>query len=277
MTMGVKMKTNLIAIVLVGFLCFIAIGATDQKKDPVEELGKRIESLEKERDMWKNNLAEQKEIIKEQINNKTEQLDNRFKKMENDLKDDNSYIKVLLWIFGTVTGIGIITAIIALIFSFFKIRKRLEVIAEEKIREKFDQIFSEKKNQIITMIDKQNEELQLKKEKSILVIRKNPKEDPFIEKFFKDMEFSNVQYETLNNVKDLNKYDLILFNNEKLNIDHADLLAIVAKTKPEVFCFYFGPDRFDGKEFKDRVNFANSRVQLYGNLINSLRYQSLLK
>ena len=91
------------------------------------------------------------------------------------------------------------------------------------------------------------------------------------------MGFRNVRYETLDQVKDPYKYDLLIFDNENLNIDHADLLAIMAKTKQGNFCLYFGSDKFDAKEFKDRVNFANSRVQLYGNLINSLRYQSLLK
>ncbi len=271
--MGVKMKTNLSAVVLMAFLCSFATAALAQKKDPIEELANRVKILEGQ----KENLDKQAELLKEKFDNEAVNLNNKFVEQKRKFEDDYNFLGVLLWVFGPLTIIGIFTIAITMLISYFKIRKKIEKIAEEKIREKFDQIFKEKKTQIEEMIEKQNEELQLKKEKSILVISQNPKEDPFMERFFRYMGFFNVRYEPLSQVKDPGKYDLLLFNNEKQNIPHPDILNIMAKTRADILCFYFGPDRFDGKEFKDRVNFANSRVQLYGNLINSLRYQSLLK
>jgi hypothetical protein len=271
--MGAKMKTNLSVILLAGILCFMAAAAPAQKKDPIEELNNRVKILEGQ----KENLDKQAELLKDKFENEVVSLNNKFIEQKRKLEDDYNYLSVLLWVFGTLTVIGIFTMAITMLISYFKVRKKIEGIAEEKIRDKFDQIFKEKKNQIDTMIEKQNEELQLKKEKSILIISQNPKEDPFIERFFKEMGFRHYRHESLNHVKNPDKYDLLFFNNEKQAIDHTDLLAIIAKMKPDALCFYFGPDRFDSKEFKDRVNFANSRVQLYGNLINSLRYQTLLK
>lgn len=271
--MGAKMKTNLSIILLVSIFCFIAAAALAQKKDPIEELANRVKILEGQ----KENLDKQAELLQQKFEAKAKDIDNQFqtevKKLNltiDEMKIDqrnNNWIFIAIAAIICFIGIG----------GFWGIKKYINKKVKEFAEKIIKDVFTKKEKELLEIAEKQSEEFQLKEKKSILVISQNPKEDPFIERFFKEMRFRNVGYEPLNQVKGLDKYDLLLFNNEKQTIDHTDLLNIIAKTKPGVFCFYFGPDRFDGKEFKDRVNFANSRVQLYGNLINSLRYQSLLK
>jgi len=268
--MGVKLKAKFFIIFLLLFLCLSIIPTIAQKNDSLEELHKRVESLERERDFWKNNYNDQKERIKEQFDLKSKSLDNKFIELKNKLKDDYNYLKILLLIFGPVTVLGII-------FTAYKMWKRVEEIAEEKIREKFDKIFNEKKNQFEKMIENQNEEFQLKEKKSILIISKNEEDESFIEDFFKKMGFKKVEHQSLSKVNKLEKYDLLFLNNEQKNIDSTDILKLKDKTKSNTLFFYFGPNYIDREEFEHRINFSNSRVQLYGNLINSLRYQSLLK
>jgi hypothetical protein len=257
--MGVKMKSGFIFILLVCFLC--AAGYA-QKKDPVEELANRVKILEGQ----KENLDKQGDLLHKKFEAKAKDLDLKIEEIRLEQKKNNWIFPVLLFIIPFI-GVG----------GFLGLKKYINKKAREEADKIINNVFPEKEKEFLELAKKQTEEFQLKKDKSILVISNNQNEDPFIERFFSKMGFANVHYETLKKVKNANKYDLLLFNNEKQTSDHADLLAVIAKTKPDVFCFYFGPDRFDGKEFKDRVNFANSRVQLYGNLINSLRYQSLLK
>jgi len=260
--MDVKMNTILVAVLLTGFLCFITTAALAQKKETMEELSNRVKILEGQ----KENLEKQGELLKEKFEIQSKELHLITEEIKLEQKKNNW----IAYIIGLI-GIG------SLISFFVFVKKYIAGKVREKVEKLVNELYKEKERELLEMARKQNEEFQLKETKSILVIGKNQKDNPFIERFFNEMGFRNVRYETLNQVKDPDDYDLLLFDNENLNIDHADLLAIMAKTKPGNFCLYFGPDRFDFKDFKDRGNFANSRVQLYGNLINSLRYQSLLK
>lgn len=262
------MKVCIILMIIMGLFCSMGFA---QKKETMEELSNRVKILEGQKENLDKQGALQKEDLEKQVNVLKEKFDVKAKELyliAEEIKLEqkkNNWIAIIMG----VIGIGSIV-------SFFIFAKRY---IKKKVKKLVNEVYKEKEREILELAKKQNEEFHLKETRSILVISKIPNDNPFIERFFKEMRFrnDNIKYETLNQVKDPEKYDLLLFDNEKQNIDHADLLAIMAKTKPENFFLYFGPDRFDGKEFKDRVNFANSRVQLYGNLINSLRYQSLLK
>lgn len=256
------MKACIILMIMMGFLYSTGFA---QKKETVEELSNRIKILEDQ----KEKLDIQGKLLQEKFDVKAKELQLIAEEIKLEQKRNNWLIPSILLIFSFIGLSG-----------FVSLKKYIEKKAQEKAEKLVNEVYKEKARELLELARKQNEEFQLKETKSILVVSKNSDDNTFIERFFKKMEFHNdkIKYETLSQVKNPDKYDLLLFNNENLNIDHGDLLAILAKTKPVNFCLYFGPDRFDGgKEFKDRVNFANSPVQLYGNLINSLRYQSLLK
>jgi len=260
--MGVKLKAKFFIYFLSLFLCLSIIPTIAQKNDSLEELNNRVKILEGQ----KENLDKQSELLQDKFDIETKDFSTIAKEIKVDQKINN-WIVYLIGFF----GIG------SLISFWGLVKKHIEKKVKEKAEKLINEVYKEKEREILEMAKKQNEEFQLKEKKSILIISKNKDEEPFMEKFFNDMEFSTPEHQSLREVNNLKKFDLILFNNEKQEIDHSDILNIITKTKFDTLCFYFGSDRFDGKEFKDRVNFANSRVQLYGNLINSLRYQSLLK
>jgi hypothetical protein len=265
---GVFMRTkHLFKLISILFLCLVFFMSYAQKEETIESLSKKIEILEKQRDDLKELYKEHKEFLEDKFNNKSKELDN-----------EHDYLKTLAWIIGPVTVIGIVGILFSLICSYFKLKKRIEKIALEKINEKFDQILDEKETQIIGIIEKHDKENKLKREKKILVLTPNGADDTSIRKFFNSMEFDKVSYASPDNTRKLNKVDLVFFNNEEKKFGHDEITAIAEKTKKDVFCFYFAPKDcpYNNDNLKDRLSFANARVQLYGNLINALRYQKLL-
>jgi len=271
--MGVKIKTRLILTVMVCLLCSVGFA---QKTDPVEELSNRVKILEGQ----KENLVKQYELLKEKFNNETESLNIKFLDQKRKLEDDYNYLKVLLWIFGPLTVIGIFTMAITMLISYFKLRKKLEKIAEDKIQKKFDQFFDEKKNQIKAMIDKQDEEFQLKKEKRILVLSPNGSNNSFLKRFFAGEGFDKIEFALPEKILsiNLNSFHVVLLANEDDKFGK-NLIPVIVTSSKEVVFIYFGPVCDDSLAIKNEKNvaFANYRAQLYGNLINALRYQKYLK
>ncbi len=268
--MEVKMKTRLILTVMVCLLCATGFA---QKKDPVEELSNRVKILEGQ----KENLEKQAELWQEKFETKSKEIDNQFLSRGKEMRLVEENIRMDQRKSNWIVGIVCILGLGSFIGGWFLVTKFILNKIKEKSEKLINEIYKEKERELLAMAEKQSEEFKLKENKSILVISKNETDTGFLKRFFKEMGFYSVTYEVKDNLKSLKKCDLVLFNNEKVSIQHDELLNIVAKTKGDKLCFYFGPDRFDFKDFKDRGNFANSRVQLYGNLINSLRYQSLLK
>jgi hypothetical protein len=275
--MGVKMKTYFIAVVLMAFLCSFVTAALTQKKDPIEELNNRVNILEGQ----KENLDKQAELLKEKFENEVVSLNNKFIEQKRKLEDDYNYLTVLLWVFGLLTVIGIFTMAISMLISYFKIRKKIEGIAEEKIQKKFDSFFQEKKDQLDELINKQNEEFQLKKEKRILVLTPDGPDNLFLNKFFKGERFDKdkVKFDTPLNAANLNLNDfhVVLLDNEDDKFGKGLIPGIVIGSKEVVFV-YFGPPNDESKAIQKEKNvaFANYRAQLYGNLINAMRYQKYL-
>ncbi len=239
--MASKTKTGFMVFVAVIFLC--AMGYA-QKTDKVEELTNRVKILEGQ----KENLDKHAELLRKEI--QYEQTKSNW----------------ILVFFGFL-GIG----------SFWGVRKYINYRVRKHSDKIVKEIFSQREKEFLEMVRRQSEEFKLKEEKSILVISQKDDSDDFMRRFFKEMGFVKVKYCTIDQIKKPIDSDLILFNNENKSISHETINTIGKESREEVFCFYFGPDHFVADGFTKRVNFANSRLQLYGNLINSLRYQSLLK
>jgi len=257
--MKVRYLSRIVLILILG-LAFSAANGQD-KKDAPEDLARRVTELEKQREQQKELYEEHKKLLKDNFKNKSDEMDNKY-----------DLFKVIAALFGSLT---IIT-----IFSLYaKLKKRVLEIGDKKIEEKFDSLLEEKKSRIIAILKNHNEEMKLKNEKSILVLTPKGADDSPIKKFFKEMDFNLnlIYFESPDNLNKLNKVHLALFNNESGTFDHKEIDDIIRETKDYVFCLYFGRDRFISTRHQDRVSFANAKVQLYGNLINALRYQKLLE
>jgi hypothetical protein len=268
--MEAKQLLRIILILLLGFLCVTGYA---QKKETVEELSKRIEDYSKTIKDLENKLKTiiegydaQLRAIKKKI--QIAELNEGVKSAKEGIKDTRT---LLYWIFGIIVG-----AFVGLYTYFVNKYHKSRMRAEMEIREKIAHYFDTEERNLIQMVEEADLN-SLKNKSSILVLSPVNSDVTFFRKFFINTRFTNVDYQYIDNISNLNKANLVLFNNDDGKFDHKEILEIIKKTRENVFCFYFGQGRFESGEYKDRVSFANTKLQLYGNLINALRYQEFMK
>lgn len=271
MERNMKSKRRIAAACFLILVC-LCVGGYAQKTDKIQDLENRIEILEGQ----KENLEKQVSVMQYQVESKLIDIDDQFKAEVKNLQEEK---KNNNWLIA-----AIIVAVIFIGFGgFFGIRKNINKTIKKKMDEWINKEFPKIKEEFLEAAKKQGEEFKVKEKKSILVISKKEADETFLKMFFEERGFNsrNVNYMRLGEAKNVEKYDLVLFNNEsdkkEQSPDHSKEIEVMAKTKKDAIGFYFGPNRFESEDYKNKINFANSRPQLYGNLINSLRYQSLLK
>lgn len=114
----------------------------------------------------------------------------------------------------------------------------------------------------------------LKKAK-ILVISGENSSTAFLESFFDEKKFPNVKFKPEAGFTP----NVIFANNEDGTLDKAVVRQMV---KEDMVLFYFGKSGTwdfanDTPELSRKINFANSRAQIYGNLMSSLEFLELVK
>lgn len=135
------------------------------------------------------------------------------------------------------------------------------------------------------LVEKYEETNVLKSKKSIAILMPELQEGKannrdFIHSFFGAKEFEKITY-----LNDVSQYaplekptDLIFANNEYGGLKQEVLEDYLTKN-PQAYLFYFGsPGSWDFKrspELNKRVNLANARSQIYGNLLSTLKLQDL--
>lgn len=128
---------------------------------------------------------------------------------------------------------------------------------------------------------------QLKANKSILILSSPAFPNKlFIKKMMDKKGFKNCTY--VKSVEAAEKelgekdYQIILANNEDGQLRQDDLEQLILGEKYSVLFYYGKTGTWDFRkhneipEYYNRINFANSRAQVYGNLINSLNYHDTL-
>ena len=281
MQTGKLSRFILILSIWYSFTCSTAF-AQQGKDQTLNDLSQRVKILETQKTDLKELINDKLKIAEDDFKNKANMLDTQHLKFQTGMEDkhakftrkiedDYYFLKILTWVFGPLI-------IITLIFLYLKLLKRAGQLAEEKIKEKFDSLLEEKESQIIRIIERHDRELQLKKKSKILVLTPSRSDDSLMRRFFKTMEFREPDFRTPYELQDLEHFHLILFNNEDEKFDEGVIPGLVQKTAGPLF-FYFGPSTRDSIEIRNERNvaFANYGAQLYGNLINALRYQALLK
>src|SRR5690606_16839003 len=140
----------------------ISVGTNAQQKDSleIEQLKSRIEKVES----FENNTKEA--------------LNNKFEKLSNKIEEDYSLLKFLGWV-----GLGLNIIFIA---GILWTGKRY---VEKKLKEKFDNIITQKEGNILELIDNQDEEKNILKRKKILVLTAKNGDDKFLRGFFKKVGF----------------------------------------------------------------------------------------
>jgi hypothetical protein len=114
----------------------------------------------------------------------------------------------------------------------------------------------------------------LKKAK-ILVVSGEESSTAFLESFFDAKKFPHVKFKQEPGFTP----HVIFANNEDGMLDKA---AVRQMVKEDMVLFYLGQSRTwdfenDTPELSRKINFANSRAQIYGNLMSSLEFLELVK
>ncbi len=237
-----------------------------QEKLTLNKVNERLKILEGHKD----NLDEQFKI---KMDENTGNFNLWTKKVDSKLSDVDKRCNSF---FDKVSYLGVPGTVIAFIALIISIWVSIHKIAEKKINAKFDSILNDKKEKLIQLINTQDEELILKTDKSIMVISELGTDESFMEAFFDKMGFKKVQYKKADDIQSYNSCDLVLFDDEDGSFDHNKIKKIADKFPASAVCFYFGMKIELNNEERKRYVFANSRLQLYGNIMNALRYQSLL-
>ncbi|MCP4351109.1 MAG: hypothetical protein GY795_37060 [Desulfobacterales bacterium] len=251
-------------------------------KNKLDDLNKKFDLNSQAIDLKIKQIEEHRKNLDERFQEKSKSLDEKFEK-ERELIDirvrlTEAFIDFIIKYLAPVSLGGIIV----ICLTIYKIYTMIPELAEEKAKEKFEKLFGEefekffdeKEDKIKKLIELHDNELQLKKNKYILILSHADSDDTFVRDFFKHMEFNNVSFETIGSEEYRNN-DLILFNNEDNKLEEEKLADYVRKIPNSAICFYFGK-RIQNIELHNRLLFANSRVNLYGNIISALKYQTLL-
>lgn len=137
-------------------------------------------------------------------------------------------------------------------------------------------------------IEKYEETNLLKRNKKILVIsdKDNFSNERYLVNFFKQMGFSKLQYTTLTKTREcLNDktVDILFINNENQGLPQNDVEPWLTAGSSCAIIYFGKSGSWDFRrygdqlpEFLQRMNFANSRAQLYGNLISTLQFHRTL-
>lgn len=109
----------------------------------------------------------------------------------------------------------------------------------------------------------------------ILVLSGEKSSNEFLQSFFEEKKFPNVRFKPEKGFTP----DVIFANNEDGTLDKD---VVRQSVKEDMVLFYFGKAgswdwQNDTPEISRKINFANSRAQIYGNLMSSLEFLALVK
>lgn len=251
----------------------LAIYGQDSKSNNLEinKLKNRIEILEGQ----KENLNKQSELVEKDIEIKKRDLDSRFLENKIEIDKDLSGVRNLLY----TLGIGVLGLLLGYWFYFKNfINKKAEEISESKINDIVSNIVEINKDKIVNLIKSQNLELLVKEKSHILVIVESESDKKFLSKFFKEVDIKNVNYIVGNEfVQPSTDVNLVIFDDHRLTkTNHKLFNEYIEKSNNDRLLFIFFGDRFEAVD-RERVNFANSKFTLYNQIMNSLKYNELIK
>jgi hypothetical protein len=163
-----------------------------------------------------------------------------------------------------LTVLGLPFTAIALLSSLFAAFKWAATIAKEEAEKVFE-----------------DPDKFFKEDKSILVITPDGDDENWLRKFFQLMNFKAPTFKKkseIETVKD-KSFDLVILNAPsdlaRQPSAHNALLGQMTMAKS---VFYFGPGQVSNEALDKfgKLSFANAKSQLYGNLINALKFQKIL-
>lgn len=250
----ISMKNKISMLILTSLFFFTLTSFTLNDSVKIQDLDFRIKKIE-----------EFRAIDDKKFENKSKELDLKLE----EYKQQKTLVD---WIALSLGGLTIV--------SLWGLWQRAKSIAEKKIEEKFESLLSDKKLQLINIIDSHDKETNLKKDNTIYIIASNNSNTDFLLEFFKKLGFSKTvlrkvsQYEK---IEEHIKYDILFLFRDETNEPLSDEVSkqYIEDSRNDAIIFNFGKN-IQLSNGKSRFSSASFWSQLYGNLISALKYQEII-
>lgn len=261
-----NMKIRIIAIITLIISLSSGLQSQTTKED---SLTIRIESLEDELANQNKKLELSERELQVLFKEKQMVQDTEFNSLSNKLKEDYDLIKQLsFW------GLGLtVSSLIALFFGGKK-------YIQGKLNEKFDKIISEQESNIIEIVESHDIEKRILRTRTAVVLTAENEDEAFIKNFFNKIGFNrdNITFKKVNNHQDIGEVDLIFVNNDNDHFESSLIDDYFNNSSDNTVLFYYNTTRktYNNNSVSNRMSFANSPTQIYGNMINLMKYQQVI-
>lgn len=265
------MKTKHLAILAIVLLGISTSPSLAQTQQAVQQLEQRVQQLEAQNNLLKESYQNKKDALDADYKQKLDALNVEVSEIRQQVREDSLLVKVFTAAL-VVVGFGVIVSAWLSAKTF----------AERQAAKMIEEVFNKKKDDFLRLIENLNTDKHLRKTKKILVLTPDGHSKAFLEDFFRESEFRPPYFESFTMVDtiDFSNYDLVLFNNDdgkSFSEKRVEIVESIRKLPAKILAFYFGGQPNVTLEDTTRFASANFRSQLYGNLINALRYhQDLL-
>lgn len=151
---------------------------------------------------------------------------------------------------------------------------------ETRLEEQIIKTINDKKMLVDLTIGNTDTEQRLMQTKRIFRI--GEADDSLIKRVLKNVSFNLQNYYT-NEEEAKDGYDILLINNANGSQDLNELVGKVNLLPDQIAAFYYNTNQkfFPSKDLEqgkeDKVNFATNASQIYGNLLNTLKYQDKME
>lgn len=271
------MKTKHLTILAIVVLAIAPSPSQAQNPQAVQKLEQRVQQLEAQNNLLKESYENKKDALEADYKQKLDALNVEIREIRQQVREDSLLVKVFTAALVFV-GFGIIISawVSAKIFAEREAEKMIKNVFNAKKEE-----LSRLKDNLLRLIEKQDIEKRLRKTKRILVLTPEGHSKTFLDEFFRESDFQPPYFEPFAAAKETNfsNYDIVLFNNDdgkSFSKDRSEIVETIRKMPAKTLAFYFGGQPNVILEDTTKFASANFRSQLYGNLINALRYQNLL-
>ena len=263
---GRKMNGMLTILSVLALVLLPTIGWGASSDANIADLQKRIATLEDQRDLLKKDFENKKNELANAITAQKNQLDKDANQLRENIKKKYYLLGLGAIIFGSVALISIITTFL-----------RLRSFIEKSMRKVIGKVLNDRKDLILKLVAEQDTELKLREQKRVLVLTPAGSDDIFFRNFLTGTGFSNADFQTSKGDYSDSEADIVILNDKDNLFDKGRIQALLRELPRRTIRFYFGHSQIDVPEpYKDITAFATAPTQLYGNLMNALRYQSVL-
>ncbi|KGE86294.1 MAG: NARF domain-containing protein [Phaeodactylibacter xiamenensis] len=234
-----------------------------------------------------------------------QKLDYQFKRVEQKIASVESKLKKE---YNQFIVLGIPATLIGLIAFFISVYRYVANQAKEAVNKNIAEIVKDREHSIINLIESYDDEKQLFKQKVISVYGEDDDND--LRNVLRTVGFDMGNYHRSQDIKQGQKYDLLIINNvngkilskhpqkpkdensseeeekhyqkQKNDYDSKwDKLQRVLNEQAEDVCILYYCKKFvplptqnlTDSNLQSRINFATNPAQIYGNVLNSLKYQ----